>query len=169
MKRIVILPAVIILLLSPGVGGEQIYRSVDGQGRVTYSDEPLPGSVEVQPIELAPAPTETDVAIAKERARRTEALANEMQQKRLQQQAAIRQQQKEQEQAPEYSEGEDRNSGDREYGWGYPVNEYYRRRQAIKRKFLKHAGKPGSGRPGRPPHAQHLPSPSRPATVGPRR
>ena len=167
MKLLAVLPAVLVLL-PVGVGGEQIYKSVDQRGAVTYSDQPLPGSVEVHPLELAPAPTAAEVAGAEERAKRTEALANEMQQKRLQQQAAMRQQQKEQEQIVDDNQGMDEKTDYRDYGWGYPVNEYYRRRQALKRKLLERGWEPGSGRPGRPPHVQPLPAPSRPA-IGIRR
>ena len=162
MKLFSILP-IMLLLLPLTAAGEQIYKSVDQQGNVTYSDQPLPGSVEVEPLRLDPEPTAEQVAGAEERIRRTRALADEMQQNRLQQEAAAREQQMQQQRLIEQMEDEKDDREYREYVWGYPVNEYYRRRQALKRKLLERGWQPGSGRPGRPPQVQPRRAPSRPA------
>ena len=74
-KTIVILA---VCLFSSSVVAEQIYRSVDKQGEVTFSDEPPPTAVDVEQIEVQPAPTEAQRRESVERVKRMESQAGEM-------------------------------------------------------------------------------------------
>ena len=67
-----------ICLFSSGVVAEKIYRSVDKQGEVTFSDEPPPTAVDVEQVEVQPAPTESQQREGEERVKRMESQANEM-------------------------------------------------------------------------------------------
>ncbi len=157
MKRLTIF-LTLLMLLPLGAGAEQIFRSVDRQGHVTFSDEPLQNAVDVDTVKLPEEPSEAEISRAQERVKQTEALADKMRQQRLPQEAANRQQQKEQEQETANSRGDEDQGAYRDYAWGFPVNEYHRRRQDLKRKLLEHGWKPGDGRPGRPSKPVHLPA-----------
>jgi hypothetical protein len=67
-----------ICLYSSGAVAEKIYRSVDKQGEVTFSDEPPPTAVDVEQVEVQPAPTEAEHRKSVERVKRMDAQANEM-------------------------------------------------------------------------------------------
>jgi hypothetical protein len=67
-----------ICLFSTGAVAEKIYRSVDKQGEVTFSDEPPPTAVDVEQVEVQPAPTEAEHRESVERVKRMESQANEM-------------------------------------------------------------------------------------------
>ncbi|MFZ5557972.1 MAG: DUF4124 domain-containing protein [Pseudomonadota bacterium] len=55
-------------LLSPAVAAAQaLYKSVMPDGRVIYSDEPVPGARNSQRLDLAPAPSASDSGTADER------------------------------------------------------------------------------------------------------
>ncbi len=68
----------ISLCLSHGVSAEKIYRSVDKKGEVTFSDEPPPSAVNVEQVEIQPAPTESEYRESVERVQRMESQAGEM-------------------------------------------------------------------------------------------
>jgi hypothetical protein len=73
--------AVIFLIfccLAQGAIAEKIYRSVDKKGEVTFSDEPPPAAVDVEQIEVQPAPTEAEHREGMERMQRMESQANKM-------------------------------------------------------------------------------------------
>ena len=57
---------------------EQIYKSVNERGEVVFSDEPPPNAVNVEQIEVQPAPTESQHREGVERTRRMESMADEM-------------------------------------------------------------------------------------------
>lgn len=57
---------------------EQIYRSVDAEGNVTFSSEPPAGAVDVNEVSLQPGPSAAEQQAAQERMRAQEATANEM-------------------------------------------------------------------------------------------
>lgn len=42
--------------LAAGAQAGELYRSIDSQGRVHYSDRPLPGTNEVEALKIAPPP-----------------------------------------------------------------------------------------------------------------
>ncbi len=67
-----------ICLFSNGVVAEKIYRSVDKNGEVIFSDEPPPAAVDVKQIDVQPAPTEAQHRESVERVKRMESQANEM-------------------------------------------------------------------------------------------
>lgn len=66
------------LLFTNASIAEPIYRSTNAQGEVIFSDEPPPNAVNVERIEMQPAPTEAEHKESVERARRMESQANEM-------------------------------------------------------------------------------------------
>ncbi len=54
-------PGLIVLafaMLAQAAIGEEIYRSVDEQGNVTFTDTPPAGEVEVERVELPPGPSQ---------------------------------------------------------------------------------------------------------------
>jgi hypothetical protein len=67
-----------ICLFSSGVVAEKIYRSVDKHGEVTFSDEPPPTAVDVEQVEVQPAPTEAQHRESVERMKRMDSQADEM-------------------------------------------------------------------------------------------
>ncbi|MFV1973802.1 MAG: DUF4124 domain-containing protein [Thiohalobacterales bacterium] len=67
----------ISLCLSHGVSAEKIYRSVDKKGEVTFSDEPPPSAVNIEQVEIQPAPTESEYRESVERVQRMESQAGE--------------------------------------------------------------------------------------------
>ncbi|GAB1232405.1 hypothetical protein UT4_08710 [Ferrigenium sp. UT4] len=56
-----LLPMVIACLLAASAQAGELYRSIDAQGKVHYSDRPLPGTNEVEQLHLGqqPAPDES--------------------------------------------------------------------------------------------------------------
>jgi hypothetical protein len=48
---------VVMFLFSSGALAGQVYRSVDEEGRVTYSDKPPPSAADVEEVEVQPAPS----------------------------------------------------------------------------------------------------------------
>ena len=67
-----------VCLFSNGAVAEKIYRSVDEKGEVTFSDEPPPTAVDIEQVEVQPAPTESEHRESVERVKRMESQANEM-------------------------------------------------------------------------------------------
>jgi len=70
-----------MLLLATVAGtaaAEQIYRSVDAQGNVTFSNQPPANSVTVDQVSVQPGPSDAAQREAQERMQRQEAAANEL-------------------------------------------------------------------------------------------
>ena len=67
-----------ICLYSTGAVAEKIYRSVDQQGEVTFSDEPPPNAMDVEQVEVQPAPTEAERRESVEQMKRMESQADEL-------------------------------------------------------------------------------------------
>ena len=65
-------------LLTTPAFSETIYKSVDKGGEVTFSDEPPANAVNVEKLNVQPAPTESQQHESMERAKRMESQANEM-------------------------------------------------------------------------------------------
>jgi TolA-binding protein len=84
-------PRVISLLLvalaCAPVLADELYKSVDSAGNVTYSSTP-PKGVKVEKVELLPPPTEAEVQTAEERLKRNQAQANELEAQRREKEAA---------------------------------------------------------------------------------
>ena len=57
---------------------EPIYKSTNAQGEVVFSDEPPPNAVNVEQVEIQPAPTGAEHRESAERTRRMESMADEM-------------------------------------------------------------------------------------------
>lgn len=82
MKRLTARLLLIIAVLSPAVDAEQVYRSVDADGAVTFSDRPTEQAVVSEPVSLPPAPSEADVKLARERAEQAIQTSEEMAEQR---------------------------------------------------------------------------------------
>ena len=99
-----------LAMLAGTVAAEQIYRSVDAEGNVTFSNQPPANAVTVDEVSVQPGPSDAAQREAQERMQRQGAAANEMSEAR----ARRTQQQPEASPAvPEPVEPED------------PVNQYY--------------------------------------------
>ena len=61
-----------------------IYKSIDKDGRVTYSNAPTPGAEKTAVLDNPPAPSEEDVRAAKEAYESNKAFGDELEKKRLQ-------------------------------------------------------------------------------------
>ena len=68
--------------------GETIYKSVDSEGRVTYSSTPPPSGSRVEKLMLPSSPSEQDIRQARELAQRVETQGRQLESKRLEQEAA---------------------------------------------------------------------------------
>ena len=69
---------IVISLLTTSVVAQPLYKSVNSQGEVTFSDKPLPNAVEVQEIQVQPGPTEAQQRESTESLRRIESQANDL-------------------------------------------------------------------------------------------
>lgn len=117
-------PVILTLVLSALALAESpvIYKSVDEQGRVTYSSEPVQGAVKVEEVQTTPAPPVQETDNARDRTESMMDMANELEQGRLQkeklrteqqlqqqrlaqQQAQLEQQQKLLEEMQQYNNG----------------------------------------------------------------
>jgi hypothetical protein len=65
-------------MLAGTATADQIYRSVDADGNVTFSNQPPPNAVTVDEVNLQPVPSDAALHEARERMQRQEAAANEM-------------------------------------------------------------------------------------------
>jgi len=73
------LPLLLALLMAHGTGNAQkVYRSVDPQGNVIYSDDPPANAAQVQTVDLPPGPTEEQVKQAQELTREIKASADKL-------------------------------------------------------------------------------------------
>ena len=102
---------------------DQVFKSVDDEGNITYSATPLQDAAQVQAIELVPGPSEQQMQDAKARAERIQQNVDEMTERRKQREEGLRerreQARKEARQETARTEGPD----DRYYGYrrGYPL------------------------------------------------
>ena len=67
-----------LALLAGTAAADQIYRSVDAEGNVTFSSQPPPGAVNVDKVTVHPGPSDAEQREARERMQRQEATASEM-------------------------------------------------------------------------------------------
>ena len=68
----------LLAMLAGTAAAEQIYRSVDAEGNVTFSNQPPANSVTVDQVDVQPGPSEAAQREAQERMQRQEATANEL-------------------------------------------------------------------------------------------
>ncbi len=93
---------VVSLLPGSGISANSIYKSVDKNGKISYSSSPTEDHQEVSRINILPPPSEADVKSAQERHQqnlKTDKILDESRQKRLQKNAEknrIRRERKEQ-------------------------------------------------------------------------
>ena len=73
---------VMLAVLAVTATGESIYRSVDKDGNVTYSNKPPASGVTVKEISVRPGPSDAEQREAQERLQRDQAAANEMREAR---------------------------------------------------------------------------------------
>ena len=69
---------IVISMFASCVVAQPLYKSVNEQGEVTFSDSPLPSAVEVQEIQVHPGPSEAQQRESAERLKRIEAQANDL-------------------------------------------------------------------------------------------
>ena len=62
----------------------EIYKSIDKDGRITYSNTPMPGAVTTAVLDNPPAPSEEDVRAAQEAYKQIKMLGTEMEKRRWQ-------------------------------------------------------------------------------------
>ena len=67
-----------LTLLAGTAAAEQIYRSVDADGNVTFSNQPPANAVSVDEVSVQPGPSEAAQREARERMQRQESTANEL-------------------------------------------------------------------------------------------
>ena len=87
-------------LASHAAAAEQVYRSVDDRGAITFSDRPTEQAVESEPVTLPPAPSEEAVRLARERAEKTIQTSEEMAKQREETAKAREQAQRDRRRAP---------------------------------------------------------------------
>jgi len=68
----------LLAMLAGTAAAEQIYKSVDAEGNVTFSSQPPANSVSVDQVSVQPGPSEAAQREAQERMQRQEATANEL-------------------------------------------------------------------------------------------
>lgn len=68
----------VLTLLAGTAVAEQIYKSVDAEGNVTFSSQPPADAVDVDEVSVRPGPSEMAQREARERMQRQEATATEM-------------------------------------------------------------------------------------------
>jgi hypothetical protein len=75
-----VLAACMLMLIMPAgtAAAEQIYRSVDAEGNVTFSSQPPTGAVAVDKVNVRPGPSAAEQNAARERVQRQEATASEI-------------------------------------------------------------------------------------------
>jgi len=71
----------LLLVISPAItaqpaGKQTIYKSVDKNGKVTYSSTPTQNAEKTTSIKLAPPPSEEDIRAARERQKRSQKAAD---------------------------------------------------------------------------------------------
>lgn len=77
--------SVSLLAFSSFLAGDEIYRSVDAEGNVTYSDTPPAGGSESEVVELPPGPSPDAIKESTERNLEIRRAATQAQQRRLDQ------------------------------------------------------------------------------------
>jgi len=80
----------VLLAASSLATGEQIYKSVDASGNVTYSSTPPPGTA-AQAVDLPPAPPPAEIEAARQRERSLQEMGDQMSQERQEREAQLAQ------------------------------------------------------------------------------
>jgi hypothetical protein len=83
----VLVPLLPALLAAGSGGGDQIYRWVDANGKVTFSSTPPPEGKQAEVVDLPPPPSPEGVEAQRERERAIAELGGQLQQRRLDREA----------------------------------------------------------------------------------
>ena len=83
-----VFPLLLALLAWQSAHAEEIYKSVDSEGQVTYSSTPPPASVHAEKLKVEPPPAPDEVRQARELAQRVDEQGRELEKKRVEQEAA---------------------------------------------------------------------------------
>lgn len=114
MRNRYLFTAILVCLSVGAVYAQSLYKSVNDQGEVTFSDSPPDSAAGIETIEIQPGPTEAQRRESAERARQIESLANDLgesnaqrERQRIEAQQQAQQQAKDNEVQPigEYSDG----------------------------------------------------------------
>ena len=70
--------SLVIVLFATGAAAQPLYKSVNDQGEVTFSDRPPPGAVEVQEVQVQPGPSEARQLESAERVKRIQSQADDL-------------------------------------------------------------------------------------------
>jgi cell division protease FtsH len=117
-----------LLVTAHAAAQQQVYKWVDPNGHVTYSETPPPGAVSPEPIDLLPPPAPTDVEAAQQRAQAMQELSDQLTRAREEREAEVEQErrgareemarQQAYELPPDMGDGGD-------YGWWVPGGPSY--------------------------------------------
>ena len=85
-----LLAAFVLLLavMAETASAQTVYKSVDSQGRVTYTDKPPPNAAKVEEVSVQPSPSDEAQREARERVQRDQEKANQMRDARERRQQA---------------------------------------------------------------------------------
>ena len=86
MKPAQLFPLLLAALASAPSVADELYKSVDSAGNVTYSSTP-PQGVKVEKVEVAPPPSEAEILAAEERLKKNAAQAEELEAERREKEA----------------------------------------------------------------------------------
>ena len=78
MRNRYLFTAILVCLSVGAVYAQSLYKSVNDQGEVTFSDSPPDSAAGIETIEIQPGPTEAQRRESAERARQIESLANDL-------------------------------------------------------------------------------------------
>lgn len=121
-KRYLVTPVLVFLSMG-AVYAQSLYKSVNDQGEVTFSDSPPDNAAEIEKIEVQPGPTEAQRREGAERAKQIESLANDLGESNTQrEQQRIEARQQAQQQA---QENKVQPIGEYNDGRGYPNRPIY--------------------------------------------
>lgn len=99
--RYTAIPWLMVAFAAPLSAAEPVYKSVDSEGRVTYSSTPLEDAVEVEDIVIFPAPGEERVRETEERLGETREIAKQLEEARKQRESLREEARKRDESVPE--------------------------------------------------------------------
>jgi hypothetical protein len=78
MRHLFYFTTILVCLSVNAVCAQSLYKSVNDQGEVTFSDSPPDNAAEIEEIEVQPGPTEAQRRESAERAKQIESLANDL-------------------------------------------------------------------------------------------
>lgn len=139
------IPVIVIALFASSVIAQPLYKSVNAQGEVTFSDSPPPNAVELEEIQVQPGPSEAQLQESAERVKRIESQANDLGAANAERTQQRQQAQQGQQQA---KENEVQPVTDYNNGYSYPNRPLY---PPVIKPPMRPEHPIAPGRPGRPP------------------